>query len=555
MKVNKIKIAGFKSILEPLELDFDQLNGLVRVTGNVGAGKTSIGEAILFGLFGSVKGKVNADLVNWKSNECYVEIDIQCADNQIVIKRGMKRSKSGSVSNTVFDCTCNGAPIVFSNKKEAQSILERDYFDTNKLAIELFCIISFNNFKSLLNMKSADKVAFLDDLFGFDIISSYVASAKDLIKSGDNVINKLESDILVCNSVMENLSDIHEPETLDLDALRRAYAEASEMKTALEAQRKADTEELNTSLADVNTKMVSEQSELTEILALGNRVKKDIDTFKSGICPTCGRPVEEHLMEGLLREQSDLRTKYSNKKSVLDGLNTRKTEITNEINTIYKGINEKILEQSNIMDDAKYRGTVNKKLKEEYEKQLRERDVKMKEMSEKRADAEVKLKENRHDNDIYSEILLILNTKIKSKILQSFVPAINKNVLKYTSSLGLPFAVEFNDVFDVKIVSTVVGKEVNVAALSTGQTKAIDTCIIIGILDALLNKINFNITFFDELLSNMHEDLRDDICKILRENTKKGTTLFLINHSPLKDEYFDHSVEVVNKNGSKYIVK
>ena len=50
MYIRKIKIDKFKSFYEPFELDFDQVKGLWKVSGSVGSGKTSIGEAILFSL-------------------------------------------------------------------------------------------------------------------------------------------------------------------------------------------------------------------------------------------------------------------------------------------------------------------------------------------------------------------------------------------------------------------------------------------------------------------------------------------------------------------------
>ena len=64
MNINKIKIEKFKSIYDSLELDFSNIQGFWKISGQVGAGKTTIGEAIIFGLFGSINGKNNKDLCN-----------------------------------------------------------------------------------------------------------------------------------------------------------------------------------------------------------------------------------------------------------------------------------------------------------------------------------------------------------------------------------------------------------------------------------------------------------------------------------------------------------
>jgi hypothetical protein len=54
MKIQKIRIENFKSFYEPYEIDFDKIKGLWKVSGSVGSGKTTIGEAILFGLLHGV---------------------------------------------------------------------------------------------------------------------------------------------------------------------------------------------------------------------------------------------------------------------------------------------------------------------------------------------------------------------------------------------------------------------------------------------------------------------------------------------------------------------
>ena len=64
MYIDKIRIENFKSIYDPLELDFNNIKGLWKINGDVGSGKTTIGEAVIFGLFGSIKGKNNADLIS-----------------------------------------------------------------------------------------------------------------------------------------------------------------------------------------------------------------------------------------------------------------------------------------------------------------------------------------------------------------------------------------------------------------------------------------------------------------------------------------------------------
>ena len=52
MKIQNITIRNFRSIYGEQYFDFESLEGLVKLSGVIGTGKTSLGEALLWGLFG-----------------------------------------------------------------------------------------------------------------------------------------------------------------------------------------------------------------------------------------------------------------------------------------------------------------------------------------------------------------------------------------------------------------------------------------------------------------------------------------------------------------------
>ena len=59
MNIKNIKITDFKSIYGTQEFDFTSLDGLIKLSGVIGSGKTTIGEAILWGLYGKHKEHKN----------------------------------------------------------------------------------------------------------------------------------------------------------------------------------------------------------------------------------------------------------------------------------------------------------------------------------------------------------------------------------------------------------------------------------------------------------------------------------------------------------------
>jgi hypothetical protein len=103
--------------------------------------------------------------------------------------------------------------------------------------------------------------------------------------------------------------------------------------------------------------------------------------------------------------------------------------------------------------------------------------------------------------------------------------------------------IEFDDTFKCNIRLLNIDNNIPISNLSTGQLKTVDMCIILGILDVIMNNVNFNICFLDELFSNMDGELRQLMCHVLKNNLKDGQILFTISHVELEDKYFNGEIK------------
>ena len=142
----------------------------------------------------------------------------------------------------------------------------------------------------------------------------------------------------------------------------------------------------------------------------------------------------------------------------------------------------------------------------------------------------------------WEQLYNILSVQVRSKILQSFIPALNKNILKYVQRLHLPYIVEFDSNFKCNISICGMDKDVPVSSLSTGQLKTVDMVIILGVLGTIIGSNGINILFLDELFSNLDAGLRNEMCSVLRESLKPESTIFIISHTDLEDKYFDGNI-------------
>ena len=538
MKIQKIRIKGFKSIYDELILDFENdIKGFWKINGSVGAGKTTIGEAIIFGLYGDVKGKNNGDLISW--GEKHGEIEVWCKSNgySLYIKREINKYGQSPIYAEV-----NGEELIFTNKRNAQKQLEEEYYDISRITLELLCIISFNNFKSLANLNTNDTKQFLDQVFGFYVLTNYGNICKELKQETINSINSsyisksnIEQQIerLTRMSNIELIEgDIKEQQDI-LDNIKNEYKKFKQERTEIDSQSKKQLMELHSKISEIKTQ--------------GANIKKEIDFIKQGVCPTCGAPID----------QTKLSEKESLRQTLLDSYNN--------INTKVQELNESIKLKKDELDkkDQEYNKEITQihskitQLKEQ-EKRLKISNDEIELLKNQLVNIEDNISKLEIDKNDWEMLYDIISTNVRQTILSSFIPLLNKSIQEYTTKFQLPYVITFDNQFKCNIDLYGGEQNIPISMLSTGQTKVVNISIILGVLKTIMSSVNFNICLLDELLSNMHSELRGDICKVLKDNLKEDQTIFIISHAELEDQYFDGSldVELVHMDGiyqkSKY---
>lgn len=99
MRPNKLTIEGFTSFRQRAEIDFHDLD-LFAITGPTGSGKTSIIDAITYGLYGQTArlgAKNLGELITQGAPRLSVKLEFECGGKQYRIARVLKRSGPASV--------------------------------------------------------------------------------------------------------------------------------------------------------------------------------------------------------------------------------------------------------------------------------------------------------------------------------------------------------------------------------------------------------------------------------------------------------------------------
>lgn len=538
MIIHSIKIQNFKSIYGTQTFNFDNLKGLIKLSGPIGAGKTTIAEAILWGLYGTVKGQNNGQLVAWNTKSCEIEINLTSKNKDIHIIRNIHEPLIVEI---------NGKTLSASNKRNTQEILEEEIYDVPKLAITKMCVISFNAFNSLAAMNPAETKIFLDEIFGFKLFSDYNNEVIIERKSQQNEKIKLQSIYDENISQIENLKKKQNSQTtqlkesLNIDEIEEKREFLVNQGISLKNKKTDIKNERDNTNKNYESKIQVYVAKMTEAATLGKQAKNHYNTFKSGICPTCGQKIDQsHIneykskMEGyakIYRENEAEKKKLEEEKQ--NTYNLYLTKMNNcdvEMDSLRKQISAIDAELKSYNDSVQL-------IQDNYDELIREYENKAKRIKEELDKCDIEIGEWNEMNELFTKTL-------RYNLLETLIPHINKSIQFFINKLDQSYKIQYDQEFKPHIFVDGWDKEIAYNNLSTGQRKTLDLAIIFGILKNVIASVDFNVFVLDELFSNMDSDTRNVMLNLLKETMSEDKAIFVINHAEMADDYFKHKIRV-----------
>lgn len=538
MIIHNIKIENFKSLYGVHSFDFDKCKGLIKLSGPIGAGKTSLAEAIIWGLFGTVKGQNNGNLISWNEKYCEVEINLTSKGKDIHIIRNIKEPLIIEV---------NGKTLAASNKRDTQGIFEEELLDIPKLAIIKMCIISFNQFNSLANMNPGETKQFLDEIFGFKLFSDYNDQIIIERKNQQNENIKLQALYQDALSQIENLTSKKALQTNEL-ASSIDINSLSKQRENYIVQGKAEREKQNNIIAERDgkkkeiDKLIREaQSKMSGAAALGKQAKEHYNTFKSGVCPTCGQKIDESHIEHHKEEMNKYASEYREWEAKAKEYEIKKANITTEYQPKIDACTvamDNLRKLIGVIDAEikSYNDSV-KLLNENYDELIRDQERKSNNIKEQLDKSDLEICE-------WNDMNILFTKTLRYNLLESLIPHINKSIQFFINKLDQSFKVEYDQEFKAHIYVDGWDREISYNNLSTGQKKTLDLAIIFGILQNIVSTVDMNIIFLDELFSNMDADTRNIMLSLLNETMSQDKSIFIVNHAEMQDDCFKHKIRV-----------
>ena len=529
-------------------------NANTLVVGENGSGKSTMLDALCFGLFGKPFRNINKpQLVNSINNkDVVVEVEFDTSNKSYKIIRGIKPN--------LFEIYCDNELInQEAASKDYQEFLEKFILKMNYKSFTQIVILGSASFTPFMQLSASDRRAIIEDLLDIQIFSTMnslvkerMSNNKDLTSNKKHEIELMQQKYDMQKKHIEELKQNNDDKVNEYDSEIESHSNTISALLSNVATLTAETEQLQLVVAS----KIETEAKVKKITKLESQIESNLSKFRKDIgffqshdnCPTCRQTIASEFKE---EELATLGTKVVECEHGLTQLEEKlnaEQEKLNEINEKQKLINKKQVEiatnNTTITETNKLIARLRKLIDElKQSKVVSEKEEQsLKELKDSLSQLQVNLKELIEERSYY-EVAgnLLKDTGIKTKIVKQYLPIINKLVNKYLASLD--FFVNFN--LDESFKETIKSRyrdEFSYHNFSEGEKQRIDMALMLTwrAIAKLKNSSNTNLLILDETFdSSLDANGTEELMKIL--HMLEGVNLFVISHKGdiLQDKFMN----------------
>jgi len=526
---------------QPTEIQLDK-NPTTLIIGENGAGKSTVLDALCFGLFGKPFRMISkSQLVNSINNAAaIVEIEFTIGTVEYKVIRGIKPNK--------FEIYQNGKMMnQEANVRDYQKILEQNILKLNYRSFTQVVILGSSTFVPFMQLKARHRREVVEEILDIQIFSTMNLILRGKLKALLEDIRDIDYQYELTSEkihLQENLiADMKQNKTKIIEQKQKLIdTNAAEIKSRVEEKLMIEQENTNL-LNEITDRLQTEkkQEKLKQIRAtlsekLTSHEKMTTFFTDNEDCPTCEQHIDETFKEGMLVKNNKSIDKLE------DGLVKLKTELDNvfnrtgEIKKTTKMIADNQVSLAKINTSIKELEKFNVKLQTEIDQYTKDgvgiNDTdKLTTLAKEYveiAKQRTKLKETK----VYYEAArsMLTDTGIKTKIIKQYLPIMNKLINKYLTSMEFYVNFTLDENFEETIKSRY-RDEFSYASFSEGEKMRIDLALLFTwrAIAKMKNSTNCNLLMLDEIFdSSLDGTGTDEFLKIL--NTLSGENVFVISH-------------------------
>ena len=543
-------------------------NKTTLIVGENGAGKSTILDALSFGLFNKPFRKINKpQLMNSiTKKELVVEVEFSIGNSEYKVVRGIKPN--------IFELYKDGKLLnQDAAARDYQHVLESQILKINHKSFCQVVVLGSASFVPFMQLPAQSRREIIEDLLDLQIFTSMNSLLKDRIATNSTEIQTCNSDKKLIKSKLDMAKDhakdiklnnekIIEDKMEKIEAAKKQIAETRETIDELIVDAKKLAEQLKSETA-VKARLDKINSYNVQLKSKIANASKTIGFFENhDNCPTCKQGIDHEF------KQITIQAKSSQIDEVEKGLQTLESERVKvltqieEFSKITNQLNDKNLKIS-LMNTKIAGWSENIRLWETEIESINTQQKKsinvqnLKDLETNLKELETKFNTLHDEKQVLATAASILKDGgIKSKILKQYIPIINKFINKYLTAMDFFVNFELNEQFDETIKSRF-RDEFSYASFSEGEKMRINLAILFTwrAVSKLRNSINTNLLIMDEVFdSSLDSNGTDEFLKILL-SLAGDTNTFIISHKT--DQLYDKFEKVIrfekHKNFSKMV--
>lgn len=533
------------------------------VVGQNGAGKSTMLDALSFGLFGKPHRSINKNqLVNSVNKKgAIVEVEFSVGSHEFKIRRGISPGK--------FEIWQNGNMInQASNARDYQRYLEQNILKLNHKSFHQIVVLGSSSFIPFMQLNAGHRREVIEDLLDINIFSKMnnilkdkLGKLKEEIKDANYNLELIKEKIGLQRKYIRDITEINEGQIESKQAEIAGYED--EIKNLQSTSKEATdyvTANLKQSEEDLNKLNDKKQALLNYKHQFEQQVKstvKDAKFYEENTeCPTCSQDIGEELRTSKIE---DAKGKAVKLKEALDDVASESTTLESDLRRAHELAKEIRERQQNIHTNnisidrlqkqiTNIRKDINKLTSSEGD--LGQANGKLQELFTERdslGENKLRLMEDKSYSDAAAEMLK--DTGIKTKVIKQYLPVMNKLVNQYLQVLDFFVSFNLDENFN-EVIKSRHRDAFNYASFSEGEKQRIDLSLLFTWrqIAKMKNSTSTNLLILDETFdSSLDHDGIDNLMKILG-TLEDDSNVFVISHKgDLLDGKFRSKIEFIKE--------